>query len=48
MNIVQVTEKFVLLLHKDMQEFEMDGVTSKTIYGQIMKQTEDNSKNDNA
>lgn len=39
---------FVLLLHKDMQNFEMDGATSKTIYGQIMKQTKDNDKNDNA
>lgn len=39
---------FVLLLHKDMQDFEMDGATSRTIYKQIMKQTEDNSKKENA
>lgn len=38
----------VLLLHKDMQNFEMDGATSQTIYRQIMKQTENDSKNENA
>lgn len=39
---------FVLLLHKDMQNFEMDGTTSQTIYRQIMKQAENNRKNENA
>lgn len=38
---------FVLLLHKDMQNFEMDGATSIMIYRQIMKQTEEKIKNDN-
>lgn len=39
---------FVLLLHKDMQNFEMDETISQTIYRQIMKQTENSSKNENA
>lgn len=39
---------FVLLLHKDMQNFEMDGATSIMIYRQIMKQTEEKIKNDTA
>ncbi len=30
---------FALLLHKDMQDFEMDGDTSKSIYKKIIKQT---------
>lgn len=38
---------FVLLLHKDMQNFEMDEATSTMIYRQIMKQTEEKIKNDN-
>lgn len=35
---------FVLLLHKDMQGFEMDGDTSETIYRQILKQKGRDSK----
>ncbi len=35
---------FALLLHKDMQNFEMDGDTNKSLYRQIMKQTGKNSK----
>lgn len=35
---------FVLLLHKDMQYFEMDEDTEKSIYRQIIKKTAKNSK----
>lgn len=38
----------VLLLHKDMQNFQMDGATDEIIYGQIMKQVEKDVKNENA
>lgn len=30
---------FVLLIHRDMQNFEMDEATNKTVYRQIMKRT---------
>ena len=35
---------FVLLLHKDMQTFEMDGNTSKSVYRQIRRQIGKDSK----
>lgn len=35
---------FALLLHRDMQDFEMDGDKSETIYRQILKQKGRDSK----
>lgn len=40
-----VIKWFVLLMHKDMQNFEMDEKTNKSIYKQIMdKVTKDGGK----
>lgn len=33
----KIIKWFVMLIHKDMQNFEMDSKTSKTVYNKIMK-----------
>lgn len=40
-NIIQW---FVLLLHRDMQNFEMDGDTNRVVYNEIMNHTKNDGE----